>query len=612
MRPTLPLFAGGLLLAGAFIALAVSAPPFLQDDAYISFRYVENYLGGDGLVFNRGERVEGYTNFLWIVLLALAAKAGLGLTEAARWLGILFTAGTVVITAMLARHLLANLSRRWLYLGALGAGLWVAVNPALSYWAVAGLETGLFVFLVTLALERLAAGARLGWALLALATLTRPEGALVFAVCLGWYLWREPARIARGWVTPLILYARPLLPFAAFKLWYYGSLLPNPFYAKTGFAPEYWQSGAEYLWLHVQHLGLWGVLPLVLLFGLFSTRRDAPQILPAVLWLVYTVYIIAIGGDVLRAHRFFVPVWPGFAVAVIAGIILLLRRFTRRAVAQGIVLAVVLALAAYQWWYPQEYFAQSRRLEAGIVDKMRRVAAHMQATDDSAFSVAASTIGRLGYELSGHPVIDMLGLTDSTVAKHPETIPGMKTTWKERHFNAGYVLSRDPDYILFSTDIKPSAPAERALILHAKFRRNYYAVMYPDPETRLYYSAHKRISDYDQRDAVWPDLQLADDLNRGLNYLLTNEPAKGIETLLRMKKNGPGDYYLPDASIAYMQLQLGNLEAGLAYADSALAINPYAVSALMSKRDVYLAWRDTAQVNALDRRIAALCPWLVR
>ena len=51
---------------------------FLTDDAYISFRYADNFARGDGLVFNPGgERVEGYTNFLWVLLLAGGRLAGI-------------------------------------------------------------------------------------------------------------------------------------------------------------------------------------------------------------------------------------------------------------------------------------------------------------------------------------------------------------------------------------------------------------------------------------------------------------------------------------------------------------------------------------------------------
>jgi hypothetical protein len=40
------------------------------DDAYISYRYGKNLMNGDGLVYNKGEYVEGYTNFLWTVITA--------------------------------------------------------------------------------------------------------------------------------------------------------------------------------------------------------------------------------------------------------------------------------------------------------------------------------------------------------------------------------------------------------------------------------------------------------------------------------------------------------------------------------------------------------------
>ena len=51
----------------ALLAWLTSVAWFLTDDAFISFRYVRNLLEGHGLVFNPGEYVEGYTNFLWIL-----------------------------------------------------------------------------------------------------------------------------------------------------------------------------------------------------------------------------------------------------------------------------------------------------------------------------------------------------------------------------------------------------------------------------------------------------------------------------------------------------------------------------------------------------------------
>jgi hypothetical protein len=556
--------------------------------------------------------VEGYTNFLWVIILALAVKLGFNLAEAARWLGILFSAGAAFVTVLLTRRVLADSSRWWVYGGAGAAGLWVAVNPAVAYWSVAGLETGLFVFLVTLAVERLLARSSLCWAILSLASLTRPEGALVFAVCLAWHLLRDPSRIRHAWRQPVLLYLVPLIPFAVFKLVYYGSLFPNPFYAKTGFSPEYWKSGIDYLWLYLQHFGLWGILPVVIILGLIRAGWKSSLGLLAILWLIYTVYIVSIGGDVLRAHRFFVPVWPFFAVAVIGGIVSLVRQLRRTTILFGAVCVLLAALAGYQHFYSGEYHLISRQLEMSIVEKMRTVASFLKSTDDRKFSIAISTIGRLGYDLMGHTVIDVLGLTDTTVARHPETIPGMQTTWKERHFNAGYILSRDPDYILFSTGYKPSAPAERALILHSKFRQNYFVSLYPAKHLNRNLAVYKRKGDFTKPDSIWPDLQLANDFNDGLNYLVGQDYQKSLETFSRMKRNGPGDFGQADNWMAHAYMRMGQLSQALAYTDSALAINPYCVSALGVKYDIYSKLADTAEMIGVREAISQICPWMLQ
>lgn len=63
----------GLLavLTLVFFIVNVQQYCFLGDDAYISFRYALHLYQGHGLVWNPGERVEGYTNFLWVIIMAL-------------------------------------------------------------------------------------------------------------------------------------------------------------------------------------------------------------------------------------------------------------------------------------------------------------------------------------------------------------------------------------------------------------------------------------------------------------------------------------------------------------------------------------------------------------
>ena len=71
-----------LLLTATVFAVAVFVFDFwryagyLIDDTYISLRYAKNLVDGLGLVFNPGERVEGYTNFLFVLLGAAALRLG--------------------------------------------------------------------------------------------------------------------------------------------------------------------------------------------------------------------------------------------------------------------------------------------------------------------------------------------------------------------------------------------------------------------------------------------------------------------------------------------------------------------------------------------------------
>jgi len=78
---------------------------FVTDDAFISFVYSRNLAEHGQLVFNLGERVEGYTNFLWTVLLAALLKLGVAPEISARVLGTAFGVATLVVVARLAaRH----------------------------------------------------------------------------------------------------------------------------------------------------------------------------------------------------------------------------------------------------------------------------------------------------------------------------------------------------------------------------------------------------------------------------------------------------------------------------------------------------------------------------
>lgn len=237
--------------AGAFFVFNVwRYREYLIDDAYISLRYARNWIEGHGLVFNPGEVVEGYTNFLWTVIGALGL--GLGLD------GMLWWKSLSAISATLLLWRLAVLCR-----DTLGSVETVAVAPwmfllsleAFGYWTITGMETMLyaclFVGALGLALRESIVGRRLGsvWIFIALA-LTRPEGVMVFGLVHGvvWLTQERHRSALRRHVEDGLLFGLFYGAYFAWRFSFYGRPFPNTYYAKITGGSEQWLNG----WINLQ------------------------------------------------------------------------------------------------------------------------------------------------------------------------------------------------------------------------------------------------------------------------------------------------------------------------------------------------------------------------
>jgi len=156
---------------------------WVTEDAFITFRFARNWLDGFGIVWNPGEGpVEGYTNFLWLVLSAGFQSLGIDPVRGAQWAGVAASLATLVITWRFGVVLLG-----WSPAGALLPCAFLAVSGPFAAWAGAGLETNAFGALPVVGLfrvllgfrEQRQRGLRLGFSALLLAMLPRPEGVLV-------------------------------------------------------------------------------------------------------------------------------------------------------------------------------------------------------------------------------------------------------------------------------------------------------------------------------------------------------------------------------------------------------------------------------------------------
>jgi len=583
-----------LLAVAAHITLALWYN-FTQDDAYITFRYAANYVDGHGLVFNIGEQVEGYTNFLWLLFMIIGRLLTFDLALFSKILG-LFCSSVSLVMIFLTGRLIDRENAILPGLACLIAG----AMYSFAYWSVAGLETAAFSLMVISSLYFYLRRSFFVVPVLILATLLRPEGGLLFLfVCA--YDILSYRKFNRYITTIIVAYILSLMPLGVFKLVYFGGLFPNPFYAKTDFTFYKYYDGLKYVGRYFLHYLGAGLFILPAIFAI--KRRDRVFRTILLFLLIYIVYIILVGGDVLKVHRFFVPLMPLFAVCIIYGLSAIFKK-------SYMVLVFVGVILAWQLYIPREYVKNYHYAEVRLTAKMKNIARDLMATDKSDFSVTVSTIGIFSYYLPGHKVIDMLGLTDTTIARHPDPpVAGLETTWKESRFNIPYILSLQPDYILFSTGRKPSAPAEKALHLYSGFLNSYRTTTYYFEGFR--HDIYKRYFKIPTPVARDIDIGFINAYSRGFHLHGTRQYREAVRAFSEALK------YIPDGVFSYAHYLIAeNLrksdEHERSY-DLLLALAQADTLSYEVFKDLYVyeytGTRDLEKAAFYRQRLEKLIPW---
>ncbi|KDN16710.1 DUF2339 domain-containing protein [Amycolatopsis rifamycinica] len=300
----------------------------VTEDALVTFRYAQNIADGNGPVFNPGERVEGYTNFLWLVLVALPRAAfGADIRTTAVVFGVLAALGCVLLACFLANRIVVAATPD----GAgprpaigVAAAVLTAAAGGLAVYGASGSEVPLFVLLV-LAIGYALAARRpvVAGVLVAFAVMTSPEG-LVVAALAGLWLAGAALKGKHSWWAPVgyLLGALVfLIPRLAWRATFYRHFLPAPLAAKFG-GPlsEHLATGWPYLsGFALAHQGFL-LLGLVAAVALVLRRTDALEA-RALLWLLLVTAAglaaaaVLIGGDPGPSWRLLAPVPPLLAVA---------------------------------------------------------------------------------------------------------------------------------------------------------------------------------------------------------------------------------------------------------------------------------------------------------
>ncbi len=309
-----PLLATGALLA----ACMHSYRGYIKDDAFISFRFARNLADGHGMVFNIGERVEGYTNFLWVVLHAPVFWVGGDPVVWSKVLGVLCSLGAMVLVFLGARWLHGRPSPMH-YIGPLV----LASSTSVALWSMSGMAPTLMMvagLASVLALWRaLETGRRGDFALaggaMIVAALTRPEGHMFFiagALAVAIQALRRRRFPREAWWM-LGLFAAVIGPYHLWRYLYFGYLLPNTYYAKATAGSEVWASGLEQL-LEFYGFNLNAVLAVAMLAALVPRRHRALRGIAVGLCLFFMLYLIKVGRDEMKHFRLFLPVYGLFVL----------------------------------------------------------------------------------------------------------------------------------------------------------------------------------------------------------------------------------------------------------------------------------------------------------
>lgn len=423
------------------------------DDAVISFRSVENFALGHGLVYNLGERLETFTNLGLVVLLVIARTLGIDPFDAATAIGFTAAIATVGATWRLARELDLG--------GAVAVpALFVALSTTLMGQAGSGLETTLCALFVTLGVARSLEECRprddgrarrhgVGVLLLTLAAVTRPDAACVLfgmAVCKPFLLAASERR--RALVVDAVVAALLLGAVVVFRLAYYGALLPNPVHAKVGLGdPQAWKSGFSYVfdWLRTD-FGL-GVLVAGLALAASTNGRARALVVLCAGWCFY---VVVSGGDHMAYSRFFAPMLAVFAVVITAGFAPLFAGGGRWRVFAGVAFAAAVAIVPV-WLSVSNGNVPAKNMAH---ETYRREIGEWFATEASArggrLVVACNPVGYIGF--FGGPgvrVVDMLGLCSSHIANNGRRDPRLLAGHQVG--DGAWVLAQQPDYVILGT-----------------------------------------------------------------------------------------------------------------------------------------------------------------
>ena len=438
---------------------------FIQDDAFIAFRYAKHLAEGYGLVWNinSDSPVEGYTDFLWVVIVSIFEYLHIEPITATKAIGIIFGIGTLYFTFRLSSLLFSSYKSAILSLIILG------INYTFTSYMSGGLETSMQTFFVVIATYMVFNAINNGYdkrylsiisLIFALSILTRIDDILfcgVLYLYLGFYIIKQNRRdlIYLSFIGIFLL-----ILWLLFKITYYGDILPNTFYVKAqNGGLKAIENGINYMVLFLNEYLLWIPLAIVAIYikKLISYRHIKITLLMVAIWLLY---IIKVGGDFME-FRFLVPILPFLSILIAQAIMSIKYNLLR------VLIVAVMVFASYK--HAKEFTISKDGIESfsylnghlyvpqadwiGIGKRLH------QLFPKNSIKIATTAAGAIPYYTDFY-TIDMLGLNDKWIAKN-----GIKISDRSGHSKyttLQYLFKQKVNFVIGHPQMVPiSSPAIR-------------------------------------------------------------------------------------------------------------------------------------------------------
>jgi arabinofuranosyltransferase len=445
---------------------------WVGDDAYITFRTVDNFVNGYGLTWNVSERVQAYTHPLWMFLHSF----------------FYLITGNIYITTMILSFAFSFAALYLLVfklsdnkLNAIAGLIVLLISKIFIDYTSSGLENPLTYFLIILFLiyyfKDYDAKKKIFILSLitSLAALNRLDTVLLFLPALLYLL-------VKNWKAKYLLQVLngfiPLIIWEIFSVIYYGFPLPNTYYAKlnTGIPfSEYLSQGINYYIDLFQRDLMSGFTIFVGLFiaTIYSVKNKTGNvILPLIIGIIlYLLYILRIGGDFM-CGRFFAA--PFLMITAIMTIFQYSKKSKGLKLEISITVVVLIILSAFTSYHPLltgagfgsengiGYDTETKdkvfRAPSGIVDErgiyypdtgllrmiklwttqatLPDVAQAIETSSSQSHTIVRGMIGVFGY-YAGQKVkiIDFLALSDPFLARlKASKNPDWKGEWRIGHF----------------------------------------------------------------------------------------------------------------------------------------------------------------------------------